>query len=223
MVHDALEREEIDDDWHTRLIAEVYEELQFFNTTRHPREQVAPIPALQRLAEDSQNVHTSHVVAQTAKNEKILLNVPVSKTPTTLEEISNEKLRRVVFNDIAKWYNMDMCRSPNDYLYRRLLDGLWAYIQKSQDKVELLKRFREEVTESVKMCCEGHISRLCNVLVGFDEEAIPVVSTGQLLQQRIANIALKEISVEEKVGEVWFVFEELMIPMEERNSWIEAL
>ena len=76
--------------------------------------------------------------------------------------------------------------------------------------------------ESLGKCCEGHISRLCNVLVGFDDSFKPVVSAGELLQQKLAAIAERDIQVEYKVGEAWILFEELGIPIEERNAWIEA-
>jgi hypothetical protein len=38
----------------------------------------------------------------------------------------------------------------------------------------------------------------------------------------MAAIAEKDIPVEEKVGEAWVVFEQLAIPMEEREAWVDA-
>jgi hypothetical protein len=59
-------------------------------------------------------------------------------------------------------------------------------------------------------------------LCGFSEEFKPQVSVGELLQQRISAIAEREIPVEDKVGEAWLVFEELAVPMEQREAWVDA-
>jgi hypothetical protein len=73
------------------------------------------------------------------------------------------------------------------------------------------------------VCCEGHLSRLANVLVGFDDEAKPEVSVGELLQQKIAAISELDLSIEDKVGHAWAVFDELAIPMDQRIEWVDAL
>jgi hypothetical protein len=54
------------------------------------------------------------------------------------------------------------------------------------------------------------------------EDFKPPVSAGELLQQKMAVIAEKEIPVEDKVGEAWAVFEELGTPMDQREAWIDA-
>lgn len=217
VVHQSTLREE----WKTRLIAEIYEELEFVRTVRGVPTQTRS--ELHRLAEDTQNVHTGPVNKQTRQNEEILLSTPVPQNPKTMEEIVAILKKPKVSLDMLKWYTTKSCRTPDDYLYRRLLDALWVRIKASSDRDELVKRLIEEATESRKMCCEGHISRLCNVLVGFDDSFKPIVSTGELLQQKIAAIAEKDISVEYKVGEAWAVFEELGIPMDDRTAWVEAL
>ena len=209
------------EEWRTRLIVEIYEELTFARQVRGVPVQTTS--ELQRLSEDTQNVHTGPVNKQTRANEEILLSTPVPKNPKTLEEIIPNVKNSKVCKDMMKWYTMKTCRGVNDYLYKHLLDALWVRIKASSDRDELTKRLVEEVTESRKMCCEGHISRLCNVLVGFDDSFKPIVSTGELLQQKIAAIAERDISVEYKVGEAWAVFEELGIAIDERTPWIEAL
>jgi hypothetical protein len=187
-----------------------------------------PLGDLEALAVDRQNVHTPAVNQQTHAGLEILLGTSVSSSQDTLREIesvwekSHTRSIRMVLADMRQWYNVQMCRTEDDWLYRRTLDGLWAYIQASPAKDDLVERLWEECYESVRMCCDGHISRLCNVLCGFQEEFKPPVSVGELLQQRMAVIAEREIPVEEKVGEAWAVFEELAIPMDQRDAWIEA-
>ena len=89
-------------------------------------------------------------------------------------------------------------------------------------KTEMYKRAWEECYEAVGMCCEGHISRLCNVLVGFDEAFQPPVSFGELLQSKMSVIAGLDVSDEEKRRQATAFFDEYGTPAEERVAWLDA-
>lgn len=176
------------------------------------------------IANDPQNVHRTEVSEQTNKGLEILLNTPVPPKQDIFGILAttyppNDKM----IKDMRKWYKQRNCREENDWLYKRTLDGLWAYIVISNHRVDLLQRLFEEATESIGMCCDGHITRLVNVLVGFDDRVEPSVPVGELLQQRIALISEKEISLHEKVMEALTCMQELNVPAEEQNAWIEAL
>ncbi len=180
---------------------------------------------LQRLALDNQNVHTKEVNQQTSDATKYLLETPVPTSQETLAELETawtNKNKKKVLRDVKMWYEMKTCVKNNDWLYKRMLDGLWARIKVHKERAELTQRLWEEAFESVEKCCQGHISRLANVLVGFTEEVKAEIPIGEILQQRIAAIAEKDVGVEYKVCEAWTVFEELNIPMSERDAWIEA-
>ena len=129
-------------------------------------------------------------------------------------------------NDIRQWYVMKTCRGVNDNLYRRILQGLVAKIEMSPTadlKMELYGRLYEECFESVGMCCEGHISRLCNVFVGFDEAFRPAVSLGELIQNAMAAIAAADMSVEERIAHANVWFAEFAVPPSERQEWLLAI
>jgi hypothetical protein len=182
--------------------------------------QQGPPRTLAEIAVNKQSVHTAAVSEQTNRAMEVLLSQAV---PDTLDVVKLLRFEdNTVKTDVVKWYTMTTCRGFDDYLYHKALDGLWVLIQSHKEKDELVKRLLEEMKESVGMCCEGHISRLCNVMVGFDDRFSPPIPVGELLQQRISAIAAKEVSAEEKVVLAWPVFEELKIPMDERDAWIEA-
>ena len=127
--------------------------------------------------------------------------------------------------DINKWFNTKDCRVVGDNIYRRLLRGLVALISSEKDderKVEMYRRVWEECSESVGMCCEGHISRLCNVLVGFDEAFQSQVPFGEILQSKMAAIAGMDVSEEEKRKLANAFFDEHKTPAEDRTAWLEA-
>jgi len=91
-----------------------------------------------------------------------------------------------------------------------------------ETKIELFKRTFEECFESVGMCCDGHISRICNVLVGFDETFAPPVPFGELLQSKMASIAAADISTDEKIQQAVAFFNEHNVPESERSAWLDA-
>ena len=227
IIADAFTRGEVTQHWFEVLAVAIEEEIVFWAQIHVP---AAPPKAklkgdLHKLAVDTQNVHTGPVAKQTTDALNTLLELDVPKTQKTLVEIDGawsnktKKEKKPILNDMDRWYKMASCRNDGDFLYKKALDGLWCRIKGNH---ELVQRLWEEASESRGMCCEGHLSRLCNVLVGFDDAFLPPVSIGEILQQKIAAIAEKDIRVEHKVGEAWVVFEELAIPMADRMPWLEA-
>lgn len=205
---------------HDDLILQLHDEWRFYRAQR-----LAPTAKatteLQRLALDAQNVHTKAVTQQTTEAQEFLLKTPIPKGQKTMEEITaawEAKDSKKVLKDMASFYKMDY----NDYLYKRMLDGLWARIQSHPEKAELIQRLWEETSEAVTKCYQGHICRLGNVMVGFTEEVKAEVPLGEILQQKMAAIAAKDVDVLHKVCEAWFVCEELKVSQEERGAWIEA-
>lgn len=184
---------------------------------------------------DKQNVHRREVSEQTNKATQFLLKFPQAVNPW--KEICAKLLDRAdnnmrvyinVLDDIQKWLATASCRKENDHLYRRLFYSLVTYINtyltnsKPQEYRELWNRVWQECVDSVGMCCEGHISRLCNVLVGYVEGLDPPVPLGELIQQRMSAIASQEIPEEEKRVQANAFFDEHKVPEADRTAWLEA-
>jgi hypothetical protein len=191
--------------------------------------------ALARLAADAQNVHTTVVVQQTQAMENKLLNIQVLPGQQTEATLVQEWLRlfssRIAWstilktlNDIHSWFGKSMCRQEGDNLYRRLLRGAVAKVLQTEGdlQTELFRRLWEECSESVGLCCEGHISRLCNAFVGFDDSFHVLISVGEQLQERMAAIAALDIPLDAKHEKARAVFEELSIASEQQSAWLDA-
>lgn len=197
------------------------------------------VPRLQALARDTQNVHTREVAEQTNESTEKLLDFYEKNCKTRRyrspdwfaakwlpEKYGSWNTVVNVVDDMQRWYNTHTCRTNNDWLYKKCLDALYGMIKKTEDdeaRKELYKRAFEECSESVGMCCEGHISRLCNIMVGFDENFKPPIPIGELLQNAIAKIAQSEADANDKIAEATKVFNELKVPEAERLVWLEAL
>jgi hypothetical protein len=96
-------------------------------------------------------------------------------------------------------------------------------IPSTDTKAELTRRTYEECVDAKGMCCEGHISRLCKVLVGFDPDFASPVPKGEILQIKMAALAAMDVPATEKVKQAYQVFRELDVPVGEWEAWIEAL
>lgn len=223
IVMDAYDRGWITAQVADRLIVSVY---VHWRTHRVLHPQVAkPITDLQRIARDTQNVHTKEITKQMNEGTKYLLNIRVPDYQDTIAEMEiawrnkNPAQLKRVMADVKKWYKKKTCVEANDYLYEAMLDGLWVVVKNND---ELVQRLWEEALESVGMCCQGHLSRLTNVLVGFTDEVKAEIPVGELLQHKMAAIANKDVSVHSKVAEAQSVLAELKVPMEQHSAWLEA-
>ena len=198
-------------------------------------------PAVQRtqlaaLAEDAQNVHTHVVTTQTNKGlEKLLAmskDCGISRVP---EWFAIQWLSRAygtwedvchTVTDMKFWYDTALCKMPDDWLYRNVLNGLFLILESTTDgdvRDQLFLRAFEECMESNGMCCEGHISRLCNVLVGFDDAFEPQVPFGERLQRKMAEIHAMPMEPKEKKQAAIEFFNTHAVPEAERHAWLEAL
>lgn len=192
---------------------------------------------LGRLAEDRQNVHTVPVSRQTnLYTEKLFEKAGDDRARYARPErfiahwLDNDfvDLAKIapLATDMSRFYSLKMVRETNDYLYRRVFNAVAKLIAEVPDKErrkEMSKRLFEECWESVGMCAEGHLTRLCNVFVGFDDAFAPSVPVAELLQQKIGAISVMEISVEEKLRLAVEVFSELKVSEAEQVPWREAL
>ena len=121
------------------------------------------------------------------------------------------------------WGNRNAVMKPDENLYKTTLRGLWAKIKESPSRTELVKRLYEEATEAVGLCADGHVGRLCNVLVGFDPEFTSSLSPKEYFQNNIALIYENiHASLEAKIQQAKALMDEIGMPEEERQAWLDA-
>jgi hypothetical protein len=194
---------------------------------------VVPVPRLQAMSQDSQNIHTREVTEQSNKNLAIILAYPIPPGQQTIAEIraawtriySRRPVDERVYIDMQFWWVKNECRVPGDKLYRRVLRHLWAGIKSMEPpdvRVELIKRLQQECSEAFQLCCDGHINRLLNVMVGFDDKFAPEVPKSVILQNKMGKIS--EIEDETaRYQAATQLFAELNMGLEEAAPWLDAL
>ena len=131
-----------------------------------------------------------------------------------------------MIEDMKDWGSRDQVMDPHENLYRKVLRGLWAKIKMYEGEVrdELVKRLWEECQEAVDMCADGHVGRLVNVLNGFDDRFGSQISRMEYFQNNIALIAENDLAPREaKIQHAVKLMDEMGMPEEEREAWLEAL
>jgi hypothetical protein len=191
-----------------------------------------PEKELAKLAFDQQNIHTGLVNDQTHKTALIYMSIPVLKGQKTLDEITEAwntnipnayKKIHILIDDMKIWAIENKFVKDDDYMYRNMLRGLWAKIKtyNGETYIELVKRLWEECYESIGMCGWGHLGRLANVMVGFDEMFKAPISPMEDFQNKIAIISMTDGI--DKIAQATILMDEIKMPIKERNSWFEAL
>jgi len=220
---------------------EVYIDNQFIDDVYHRMRSMidiwnitykGPVPKLKDIASDSQSVHTGVVVKGTNNGILLLSKVDVVCGQKTLLEInaawgSKPALQRMtVYKDMRDWGSRPVVMSDKENLYRKVLRGLWAKIKAVQDvgaRSELVERLWQECLESCGLCADGHVARLVNVMVGFDDAFTNNISPMEYFQHNISLIAASNVPLKQKIEQARHLMDDIKMEEKERGAWIEAL
>lgn len=129
-------------------------------------------------------------------------------------------------DDMKEWGKRPSVMKKGENVYKATLRGLWAKIKTYEPELkgELIKRLFEEAYEAVGLCADGHVGRLCNVLVGFDPEFSCSLSPMEYFQNNIALIAGNIHAPQStKILQAKALMDDVKMPEEEREAWLEAL
>jgi hypothetical protein len=191
-----------------------------------------PVENLGKIATDRQSVHAVSVTKNTNDGIFILEKQLVPIGQKTLAEIEKEWLKvyhdtkvKKVIADMKDWGSRKQVMDKMSNKYKSVLRGLWAKIKTfdSELKSELTKRLWEECTEALGMCADGHVGRLVNVLIGFDEQFKNSVSPKEYFQNNISLIAKSSVPMPFKLEQAKRLMDDIEMPEEERQVWLEAL
>ena len=184
---------------------------------------------LRAFATDRQSVHRSSVQNATHKSVVALLARALPEGMEALYEIVT------VFQHPAaiRWSDADsreiaITELTNDYFnteafsirYGDVVDRVWAFIREHEHRATLQTRLAQEVCEGYRMCSNGKMARLVNVLQGFDE-TLDTEAPKEVFQARIALLMKQPQPTREAAARA--LFTEFNIPEEEHDVWLEPL
>ena len=193
-----------------------------------------PVINLGAMAEHGQSVHMKEIETTTKTGIALLQEMNIPEGQNTLREIEwafslvvdDKKAVSKVIADMKTWGAKKTVMDTKKNIYRPTLRGLWAKIKTYDDdtKFELIQRLYEEASESLEMCADGHVARLVNVLVGFDDNFKLQISPMEYFQENIAKISENTVApLEFKIEQVKRLMDDINMPEDQREAWISAL
>jgi hypothetical protein len=191
---------------------------------------------LGRLSNDAQNVHTTIIVNYTTESVNAILNIERPdeyKKMHPIKDIFCEIILECPFtiNSLLQFTNRYLSVIYDDdiyglgpEIYQRVTDAIWYYIKQSPHKEDLCKRFAEELRDSVGMCAQGNLSRLCNVLGGYLDTIKEQKSINEIIGDKLSAIS-KNTTLSEfrRLQMAKQAFEEVRLPKEQWRVWLEPL
>ena len=188
---------------------------------------------LKAFALDPQSIHRSSVQTATEKAVHHVLTRPLAEGQETLVELTqafeNPKVVRW-----AKDHHKEeaLLEVTNDYYnteafsirYGVVLDHVWAFINPHEHRKSLCIRLAQEIYDGRKMCSNGKMARLINVLQGFDHTLdlpAPPEAIKLMFQNKIARLI--DTPLGERRLAAMALFQEYNIPEAEHGVWLEPL
>jgi hypothetical protein len=196
----------------------------------HQAVQAAVGGELAQLANDRQNVHTAVVVQKVKETVQKVLQIPVPpEYQTETLKTSGEIILECGLSRQAAWQMMaKYCGDEDIYdlgrgIYARVLNSVWQYIKASPHAADLKKILASEMRDNIGMCAQGNLSRLCNILSGYMEGlVVDVKSKNEVIGERLAPL-MDIDNAEERAAAGLRVLEELHVPNEEHDIWLQPL
>lgn len=151
------------------------------------------------IYKDSQNVHDTSIQDSIRKSLDYIMDfnrVPKDKfyfyklekcfTKKSFFGIVRQEDR--VLSNLREYKASKQTFGHRQVTYTQLLERIWAIASVSPHKKGILKRLKQEAIESKNVCFTGQMSRLVNVLVGFDENVTVGISDGEQLNNQMSQI-----------------------------------
>jgi len=125
--------------------------------------------------------------------------------------------------DMRNWGNRESVMKKGENVYKTTLRGAWAKIKASPESKELINRLWEECSDAVDLCADGHVGRLCNVFVGFDDAFANSLSPMEYFQNNIALISESAAPLDIRIEQAKKLMDDMNMPEEDRAPWLDAL
>ena len=179
---------------------------------------------LETIANDKQNVHTKPVVETVLIRAKELINFSKNSGD---EEVFFYLLSDELLSNKAKenmnsyFYSKESIYELPKPTYRMVLQGLWKYIQSQTPNIreEMIERLRQELEDNVGTCTQGNVSRLTNVLNGYDKKSVePQISLSDIMAQISKE---KNPSIRKK--KAIETLKKHKVSKDEYEAWMEAI
>ena len=132
------------------------------------------------IYENKENVHTQSIEFSVMQTIQYLDTCNLSPIPTfntvsyNILRMANEKDVEQIKTALLRIELDKTVFSIVNHTLQSVLLHLYAYIQSHQYRSEMQKRLIEELVDMAGTCSSGYVSRLVNVLSGFDDHSLTI-------------------------------------------------
>jgi len=125
----------------------------------------------QKIYYDTQSVHNHSIQEGVSKSINYITSIQPSIQMDQLKDliINNQYLDEHVKRLLFEYIDNKEVHTILNITFEELLLSVYNFIEKNENKEELYKIMNEEIIEANCKCFTGRISRLINVLNGYDE------------------------------------------------------
>ena len=190
-------------------------------------------PQTKTTAEIGQNVHHSSIQDSFCKSVFVIMNYDVSTYPNYLKRV----WYYYIFDGLNIFDNIcfiniirSNCRlksivSKCSVTYGEIFEKIWNISKTHENKKEIRKILRDEITAGNNMCFTGKVTRLVNSLSGFiDGIQIGYSENEQINNAVIATMRRCESNTSLNIkDEVQKILDGLLVPKDKQDIWLDAL
>jgi hypothetical protein len=173
---------------------------------------------LRAFAIDRQNVHRSGVLSAVEAAIHRLLERPLAADQNTIAEVLAVLPTPELRDELQRDFNLV---HGFGVPYAKVLDHVWGTLRAHEHKMELEHRFIDELRDGRAMCHTGKMTRLVNVLAGFDDSVGDLMPPAELFRNRLALLTDRPLAERESAARD--LFREFAIPEAEQAAWLEPL
>jgi len=187
---------------------------------------ILPSASLRAFGSDHENVHTPVATEPTAQALAVIAAWPPLSVDLWDRLVLTLGIETEEVWDELEW-DVKRCLSFG-HTYGPILERIVAKIDTKELEIqkEIFQRLTEEIVEGFGLCAQGKMTRLANVLRGFDPEidaCVSPVPSKEQFQNRIVVITKSMLPVAMQKGLALQLMEECLIPEGEREGWLAAL
>lgn len=220
--------------WRVMREAREQQRLQHHAGGVAPQQQavIQPREGLAGFANDRQNVHTTVAVRQTMNVIREILKIEVPSeyrwNMKTVSKTVTEIMAECQLTPDSAWQMVSKyCSDETIYdlqpgIYGKVLDCVWQYIQKSDDKECLKKILKSELKDNIGMCAQGNLSRLTNILAGYLQAVVIEESLSDKLGRMLPPLMEIE-DIPQRLIAAARVFVEVELPEDQWHAWGQGL
>jgi len=125
----------------------------------------------QQLYADTQSVHNHAIQEGVSKSINYITSIKPTIQMVQLKDliINNQILEERVKRLLFEYIDNDEVHTILNITFEELLLSVYDFIEKNENKEELFRIMNDEMIEANCKCFTGRISRLINILNGYDE------------------------------------------------------